>query len=69
MAMNVFLFLLLIYGSYSQSNIDILEPIVKISPVRNEGKYDDRFGYSVTAHQLVELSENDSFQKALDSTV
>ena len=33
LAMNVFLFLLLIYESYSQSSIDILEPIVKISPV------------------------------------
>ena len=42
---------------------------MKISPVRNDGKYGDRFGYSVTAHQLVKLSPEDSFQKALDNTV
>ena len=52
--------------SQGLETFDILQPIVKISPARNEV---DKFGYSVTAHQLVELSANDSFQKALDNTV
>ena len=60
--------LLLCNNVWSQGleTFDILEPIVKISPARNE---EDRFGYSVTAHQLVKLSPEDSFQKALDNTV
>ena len=59
--------LLLCNNVWSQGleTFDVLEPIVKISPAKKE----DRFGYSVTAHQLVKLSASDSFQKALDNTV
>ena len=60
--------LLLCTNVWSQGleTFDILQPIVKISPAINK---DDKFGYSVTAHRLVELSPNDNFQKALDNTV
>ena len=54
-------------------NIDVLEPIVRISPVRGTlggaqspvNASDDYFGFSVTLHQIRVPS---SFREALDNT-
>ena len=48
-------------------SIDTIEPIVKISPDRNNTE--DRFGISVTAHRLYDVASDDSLQEALNKTV
>ena len=48
-------------------SIDTTEPIVKISPDRNNTK--DRFGISLTAHRLYDVASDDSLREALNKTV
>ncbi len=48
------------------SNIDIEEPIVRVSPARS-GDSLDLFGYSVVLHQIAEPIPGD-FQSAIENT-
>ena len=50
-------------------SVDVLKPIVKISPARSAGTTDDSFGYSVTAHQLLSNFTGMSLQDVLSNTV
>ena len=50
-------------------SVDVLKPIVKISPAKNTGTTDDSFGYSVTAHQLFTNSTGMSLQDILNNTL
>ncbi len=49
--------------------LDTLEPIVRVSPARKGGVTGDRFGYSAVAHQIVEISNNDSYLTSLENTM
>ena len=51
-------------GVEGAGNIDVLEPIVRRSPVL-EDNADDLFGYSVTLHQTTVPA---NFREALEST-
>lgn len=55
--------------SFTTGEIDIFQPIVKISPAKNAGYLDDYFGYSVTAHQLFTNSSGLSLGDVLDQTL
>ena len=50
-------------------SIDVLKPIVKISPAKRAGTLDDFFGYSVAAHQFFNDSSGMSLQSILEQTV
>ena len=50
-------------------SIDVLKPIVKISPAKRAGTLDDFFGYSVAAHQFFNDSSGMSLQEILEQTV
>ena len=49
--------------------MDTVEPIVRLSPARKGGVTNDRFGYSAVAHQIVEISDSDSYLTALNNTM
>lgn len=51
---------------HAASNIDLKEPIVRVSPARN-GDLLDLFGYSVVLHQVTQPTPGD-FQSAIDNT-
>ena len=69
----VYLYICLLYlmtlASGLLESVDVLKPIVKISPARNTGTTDDSFGYSVTAHQLFTNSTGMSLQDILNNTL
>lgn len=52
-----------------QETLDTLEPIVKISPAKAAGQTADRFGFSVTAHRLEDISSNDTLEEILGKTM
>ena len=50
------------------SSIDLLNPIVRVSPV-NETKNDDMFGFSFAVHQFFSNSSGMTGEEALKNTV
>ena len=50
--------------SRAASNIDVLEPIVRVSPA--QGSNEDYFGYAVVLHQ-VEVPDRGDFHGALNA--
>lgn len=63
------LLIVLIYVCNGLESVDVLKPIVKISPAMSTGVSDDSFGYSVTAHQLFTNSTGLTFDEIISQTM
>ena len=65
----VLMFIVLSSRCDGLESIDVLKPIVKISPAKRVDTLDDFFGYSVAAHQFFNDSSGMSLQDILEQTV